>query len=163
MFQSEDRKTLNGWASENIGTAGTLKRWNSGQVVRRYFKNHSLHERRRIAQGKNLPAQLIIGNLSGDARKFFAVYGYFHSRIFDHVLTPVLAVDFARGSIIAALVINKAEFYGPRSAGFSSNRCQSRGQSRSISKIHVPNISGCRRRDKHTTWLLDSVARAGLS
>jgi hypothetical protein len=140
---------------ETIGTGG------SGSWL--YFKNHSLHERRRIAQSKNLPAQLIIGHLSGDAGEFFSVDGYFHSRIFDHVLTPVLAVDFARRGIIAALVVNKAEFYGPRSAGFSSNRCQSRGQSRSISKIHVPNISGCRRRDKHTTWLLDSVARAGLS
>jgi hypothetical protein len=147
-----------------FGTTGTIETIGTGGSGSwRYFKNHSLHERRRIAQSKNLPAQLVIGNLSGDARKFFAVYGYFYSRILDHVLTPVLAGDLARGSIIAAPVINKAELYGPWSAGFSSNRCQSRGQSRSISKIHVPNISGCRRRDKHTTWLLDSVARAGLS
>jgi hypothetical protein len=74
--------------------------------------------------------------LSGDANKFFTVGGYFHRRVFDHVLAPVLAVDFARGRIIAALKINKAELYGSRLTRPTSDRCQIRYQSRSISEIH---------------------------
>ena len=144
-----------------VGTSGLLER-SSELRVRHYFKHYPLHERRRISQGKNLPAQLLIGDLSGDARKFFSVGSYFHRRILDHVLTPVLAVDFARGCIIAALVVNKAEFYGPRLTRFSSDRCQIRNQSRSISKIH-----GFKYRrlpvTRQAPWLFDSVARAGLS
>ncbi len=132
------------------------------RLIRRYFKNHSLHQRRRISQGKNLPAQPLIGDLSGDAREFFSVSGYLHGRIFDHVLAPVLAGDFARRCIIAALVKNKAEFDRSRLTCFSSYGCQIRNQSRSISKIH-----GFKYRrlpvTRQAPWLLDSVARAGLS
>ena len=90
------------------------------------FKHDPLHSRRRISQHKNLPAQLVIGDLSGDTGKVFAVDGYFHRRVFDHVLAPVLAFDFARRRVVAAVMINKAEFYGPRSSGFSSDRCEIR-------------------------------------
>ena len=149
---------------EPIGTSGTAETpgTSSELRVRRYFKNHSLHQRRRISQGKNLPAQPLIGDLSGDAREFFSVSGYLHDRIFDHVLAPVLAGDFARRCIIAALVKNKAEFDGSRLTCFSSYGCQIRNQSRSISKIH-----GFKYRrlpvTRQAPWLLDSVARAGLS
>lgn len=104
--------------------------------VRRDFKHDSVHARRRIAQQKNLPPQPVIRDLSGDAGKFFAVDGYFHRRIVYHVLTPVLAVDFARGRIITAVLVNQAQFYGPRSIRFSSDRCQIGYQSRSIFQIH---------------------------
>jgi hypothetical protein len=86
---------------ELLERSSALRSW-------RYLKNHALHSRRRISQHKNLPAQLVISDLSGDAGKFFAIDGYFHRRVFDHVLAPVLAFDFARRCVIAAVVINHA-------------------------------------------------------
>ena len=95
---------------KTIGTVGTLETIGTSWIREplellerssalrswRYFKNHSLHERRRISQRKNLPAQLVVGDLPGNAGKFVAFDGYFDCRVFDHVLAPVLAAYFAR-------------------------------------------------------------------
>jgi hypothetical protein len=114
---------------ELVERSDALRSW-------RDFENHSLHERRRVSQCKNLPAQFVIGDLPGDAGEFFALEGYFHLRVLDHVLAPVLALYFARGRIIVAVVVNQAQLYGSRLTGFSSDRCQIGDQSRSIVEIH---------------------------
>ena len=87
----------------------------------RDFKNHALHEWQRVSQCKNLPAEFIIDELSGNAGKFLSIDSYFDRRVLDHVLAPVLAFYFAGGRIIAAVAINQAQLYGPWLAGFSSD------------------------------------------
>ena len=74
----------------------------------RDFEHHALHERRRISQRKNLPAQLVVGDLPGGARKSFVLDVYLYRRGLEHVLAPVLARYFARRRIIAAVMINQA-------------------------------------------------------
>lgn len=86
---------------ELLERSSALRSW-------RYLKNRSLHERRRISQRKNLPAQLVVGDLPGGARKSFALDVYLYRRGFEHVLAPVLARYFARRRIIAAVMINQA-------------------------------------------------------
>ncbi len=104
------------WIGGTPGTIGTpatlelleLLERSTALRSRSDVKNHSVHKRRRISQRKNLPAQLVVGDLPGDAGKFVAFDGYFDCRVFDHVLAPVLALYFARGRIITAAVINQA-------------------------------------------------------
>lgn len=68
-----------------------------------------------------MPAQLFIGHLRRCAGEALAFDAYLYGRIFEHILAPVLPLDFTRRCVKASLIINEAELYRPSRAGLAPN------------------------------------------
>ena len=68
-----------------------------------------------------MPAQLFIRHLSRCAGEPLAFDAYLYGRIFEHILAPVLPVNFTRRRVKTSLIINEAEFYCPSRAGLAAN------------------------------------------
>ena len=68
-----------------------------------------------------MPAQFSVCYLLRHAGEAFAAYRYFNSRVFDHVLAPVLSRHFTRRSVKAPAEVNQPQFHRSGQAGFPSN------------------------------------------
>lgn len=84
------------------------------------FKNHPIHQRLRIAQCQDLPAQCLIGYPLCRARKSLAFDLEFDGGVLEHVLAPVFTFNFAGRSIKASLIVDETKFHVAPLASFAS-------------------------------------------
>jgi hypothetical protein len=66
-----------------------------------------------------VPAQLLIRHLRSPTGKPCGFDAYLYDGILEHILAPVLPLNSTRRCVKASLIINKAEFHGPSSAGLA--------------------------------------------
>jgi hypothetical protein len=100
------------------------------------LEHHSVELRRGVAQGQNLLPKSFVRYLRGGARQSLAFDANIDGGIFDHVLTPVFALNLARRGIEIPFEIEKSQFHSPRLAAFSSYRRKIGDYSRSVLEVH---------------------------
>jgi hypothetical protein len=83
-----------------------------------------------------VPAEFVIRYLRRCAGKTFAFDIYFHGRSLEHILAPVLSLDFTRRGVKASLIINEVELDRPPLAAFAPDGGQVRDNRCSIFELH---------------------------